>query len=160
MNRMFAGIAMFFALTGTAFAQGTTLQGVWGIVTQQRDCTTNAPIGPPHRALVTYHQGGTLSDSSAVPAFAAGQRSEIHGFWTHAGGLTYTVRFVTMILFDTPPNTPPGSPGFLTGWQVGSNTITLSGPDNFTATGISQFYDVNRQQYRTGCASRVGERFK
>lgn len=143
-----------------AYAQAMTLQGVWVVETQGRDCATGAPLGPPHRALVSYHSGGTLSDSSAVPIFAVGQRSEGHGTWRHSGGHTYTANWVAMLVFETAPNTPPGSPGFQEGWQVATNTVTLTGPDSFTSTGVSQFANLARQVYRVGCASRVGERFK
>lgn len=151
---------MLLGLTSPAFAQARTLEGVWGVVTQERHCTTNAPLGPPTRALVTYHAGGTLSESRSIPVFATGQLSEGHGTWTHTSGLTYQGRVVTMINFETSPNTPPGSPGFQAGWQVATQTITLSGPDSFTMTGSSQFFNGNRDIYRVGCASRVGERFK
>ena len=102
----------------------------------------------------------TLSDSSAVQAFAVGQRSEGHGVWRHDGGHSYAARWVAMIQFDTPAGTPPGSPGFVAGWQVATNTVVLSGPDSFTSNGVSEFFDLNGQVYRVGCASRVAERFK
>jgi hypothetical protein len=65
-----------------------------------------------------------------------------------------------MVQFDTAPGTPPGSPGFQAGWQIATQTITLTGLDSFTMTGSSQFFNANREVYRTGCASRVGERFR
>lgn len=152
--------ALLLGSSAPTFAQARTLEGAWYVVTQQRNCTTNAPIGQPHRALVTYHAGGTLSDSSAVPGFATGQRSEGHGVWRHDGGQSYAVRWVAMIQFDTPPGTPPGSPGFVAGWQVATNAVVLSGPDSFTSNGVSEFFDLNGQVYRVACASRVAERFK
>src|SRR5262245_55555206 len=89
MARAATAAALLLGVANSAFAQARTLEGAWLVVTQQRNCTTNAPIGLPHPALVTYHAGGTLSDSSDVPAFAVGQRSEGHGTWSHHGGLTY-----------------------------------------------------------------------
>ena len=158
--RAAAGVALLLGVVNHAFAQAMTLQGTWLVLTQPRDCTTDAPIGPPHRAIVTYYAGGTLSDSSAVPVFAVGQRSEGHGIWSHDGGQTYAARWVAMLQFDTAPNTPPGSPGFQAGWQVATNTISLSGPDSFTSVGVSEFVNLSGQVYRVGCASRVAERFK
>jgi hypothetical protein len=151
--------AIVLASAGTALGQGT-LEGIWGVVTQERNCTTNAAMGPPTRALVTYNAGGTVGESRYVPVFAAGQLSEGHGIWRHEGGPTYTGRVVTMVTFETAPGTPPGSPGFQAGWQIATQTITLTGPDSFTMTGSSQFFNTNREVYRVGCASRVGERFK
>ncbi|MGQ0736219.1 MAG: hypothetical protein ACT4QD_21520 [Acidobacteriota bacterium] len=160
MTRAAVGAAVLLGAASTASAQPNALEGVWGVVTQERICATNAPIGPPTRALVTYHAGGTVTESRYIPVFAPGQLSEGHGVWSHAGGATFTGRVVTMIQFDSAANTPPGSPGFQAGWQIAMQTITLTGADSFTMTGTSQFYNGNRDIYRTGCASRVGERFK
>ena len=153
-------VALLFGMASPVFAQARTLEGAWLVVTQQYNCTTNALIGAPHRALVSYHAGGTLSDSSAVPSFAVGQRSEGHGTWRHDGGQTYAIRWVAMLQFDTAPNTPPGSPGFQAGWQVATNTVVLSGADTFTSTGVSEFINLAGEVYRTGCASRNAQRFK
>ena len=65
-----------------------------------------------------------------------------------------------MVQFETGPNTPPGSPGFQAGWQIATQSITVTGPDSFTMTGTSQFFNATREVYRVGCASRIGERFK
>jgi hypothetical protein len=161
IRRAGLSVAVLLASTSTAFGQGNPLEGVWGVVTQDRNCTTNAPTAaPPTRAVVTYHAGGAVHESRYIPVFAAGQLSEGHGIWRSAGGTTFTSRVVTMVQFDTAPNTPPGSPGFQAGWQVATQTITLTGPDSFTMTGSSQFFNTSREIYRVGCASRVGERFK
>lgn len=154
------GAALLVGVSNPAFAQAMTLHGTWFVVTQQRHCTTDAPIGAPHAAIVTYHAGGTLSDSSNVPAFAVGQRSEGHGVWRHDGGHTYIAHWIAMMQFETAPGTPPGSPGFQAGWQVAANTITLTGPDSFTSVGVSNFVNLSGQIYRVGCASRTAERFK
>jgi hypothetical protein len=142
-----------------AFAQAPTIVGVWAIQVTPRDCATTAPLGAPSRALFTFHEGGTLSESPTNPGFAPGQRSLGHGIWTSTGPLTYSSRIVAAIVFETPP-TPPMSPGFLAGWLIGSQTATLIDLDHVSTTGQVQFYDVNRQLYRTACASGVGERFK
>jgi len=160
--RAACGVALLIGVPIPAFAQGMTLQGTWLVVTQPRNCTTDVPMGAPHHAIVTFHAGGTLSDSSNVQAFAVGQRSEGHGIWRHDGAHTYAANWVAMINFQTVPNTPPtppGSPGFQAGWQVASNRITLTGPDSFTSVGVSNFVDLSGQIYRVGCASRTAERF-
>ena len=154
------GAAVLLGATSPAFGQAKGLEGVWAVTTQERNCTTNAPLGPPTRALVTYHTGGTVDESRYIPVFALGQLSTGHGTWAHDGGATFVGRVVTMVQFDTAPNTPPGSPGFQAGWLVNTQFITMSGRDSFTMTGSGQFYNLNREVYRTGCASRTGERFK
>jgi hypothetical protein len=154
------GAAVLLGTTSPAFGRAKGLEGVWGVTTQERNCTTNAPLGPPTRALVTYHTGGTVDESRYIPVFAPGQLSSGHGTWVHDGGATFVGRVVTMVHFDTAPNTPPGSPGFQAGWLVATQRFTMPDQDSFTMTGSSQFYNLNREVYRTGCASRVGERFR
>lgn len=160
LARMMIAATMMFGLYFPASVHAQTLQGVWGVVTQPVDCSTNAPLGPPERGLLTYIEGGTFTESSGGLAFAPGQRSPGHGTWGATGGSSYTGRLVAMILFDTAPNTPPGSPGFQAGWLVATHTVTQSGPDNFTATAAVQFFNLARNVYRNACATRVGERFK
>jgi len=154
-----AAAAAAVLMMADAAAAQSRLEGVWGVTIQRRDCQTTAPLGPPVRALVTVHQGNTVTETNGALAFSPGQRSIGHGTWNQTGGATFTDSTVTMILFDTAANTPPGSPGFQAGWEVTSHTITLSG-DSFTATGTAQFYNVNREVYRAACVSRAGERVK
>lgn len=80
-----------------------------------RDCVTNAPRAS-FTSLVTFHRGGTLSESTASLAFAIGQLPPRHGTWTHQGDQTYLQRMIALIVFDSPAN-PPVSPGFFAGWQ-------------------------------------------
>jgi hypothetical protein len=141
-----------------ALAQPRTIVGVWALQVTPRDCATSAPLGPPSRALFTFHEGGTLTESPGNPGFTAGQRTSGHGVWTRTGPSSYTSRIVAAILFDSPPT--PTSPGFLAGWLIGSQTATITDGDHISTTGQVQFYDVNRQLYRTACASGIGERFQ
>jgi hypothetical protein len=159
MTRAAVGVAVVLGLAGPAFGQSRGLEGVWGVVTQERNCTTNAALGPPTRALVTYHGDGTVSESRYIPVFAVGQLSDVHGNWSHIGGATFTARTVLMINFDTPAGGPPGLPVFQAGWMVGTQNFVLTGPDSFDMTGTTYFFNLNREVYRVGCASRVGERF-
>jgi hypothetical protein len=149
-----------FGFATPALVQAQPLEGVWSVVTQPVDCATSTPFGPPERGLVTYHHGGTFSESSGGLAFAPGQRSAGHGTWAPGGARSYVGRLVAMILFDTAPNTPPGSPGFQAGWLIATHNVTLSGTDNFTATANVQFVNSSRSVYRSVCATRVGERFR
>src|SRR5688572_17421951 len=64
------------------------LAGAWVIQVTLRNCATNAPLGPPFNSLVSFHRGGTVSESAGGTTFAPGQRSPGHGTWTHLGGNT------------------------------------------------------------------------
>ena len=87
------------------------------------------------------------------------QRSEGHGVWSRTG-TGDSARSVVVIAFETPPGTPPGSSGFLAGWSVTSSTITMTSADSFQSSNTTDFYDLNRMQYRSLCATTVGERFR
>src|SRR5687767_5476590 len=65
---------------GTVMAQSNNsnsqakLVGTWVVQVTLRDCATNVPLGPPFNSLVTFHSGGTISETTASLAFAIGQR--------------------------------------------------------------------------------------
>jgi len=122
-----------------------------------RDCATGAPLGPPFRSLLTFHTGGTLSESAGTTGFAPGQRSPGHGRWSRSGGHTFAARFVAMILFDTPP--VPPAPGFQAGWLVVGANFTLIDADHLNITATAQFLDLDRHVYRLACPTGTAERF-
>jgi hypothetical protein len=160
-----AGMTIGMAIALTAFAPAAFAQdalvGVWGVTATARNCATNAPLGPPLRSLVTFNQDGTSSESLTLLLFSPGQRSEGHGIWRKTGNVTYSSQLLVLIAFETPPNTPPGSPGFPAGWTTTSAMITLTGADRFESTNSTAFYDLNRTAYRPpACATTVGERFR
>jgi hypothetical protein len=157
MARAVATVAVLLGLASPAFAQARGLEGVWGVVTQDRNCTTNAAQGSPTRALITYHTDGTVSESRHIPVFALGQLSESHGIWKDDGRGNYQGRVVTMINFASAAGT---TPSFQPGWMLATQTITLVGPNTFTMTGSTDFYNLDLQVYRTGCASRVALRLQ
>jgi hypothetical protein len=138
-------------------SQARTVHGVWSLVVTVRNCDTGDALGPPFRSLVTFHQGGTISESVGTLSFAPNQRTPAHGLWAHDGGQSYRLRMIAAILFDTDPPTPAG---FKAGWQVFDSKITLSDADHQTATAVVRFYDLNGQVYRTVCPTHVGERFR
>ena len=108
--------ALFTVATGVARAQavnlsaGPSLVGTWAVQVTIRDCTTNAPLGPPFNSLVTFHGDETISETAASLAFAPGQRSPGHGTWTRKRGHTYRQEMIALVLFDTEPNLPAHRP--------------------------------------------------
>jgi hypothetical protein len=134
------------------------LAGTWAIQVTPRSCATGAAL-PSFNSLVTFHQGGTLSESAGSLAFAAGQRSPGHGIWARQRNNTYLQKMVALILFDSPPNLP-SSPGFSAGWQTVTHTVVPSDADHFTSSGTNEFYNSNGVVYRSGCSTAVGERFE
>jgi hypothetical protein len=161
---------MALALTGalvttssrTAIAQSSQsaseLVGTWIVQVTLRDCATNAARGS-FTSLVTFHRGGTVSESTASPAFAIGQRPSGHGTWTQQAPQAYVLRMIALIAFDTPPN-PPVSPGFFAGWQEVTHTIELADASHLASAGTNEFYKSDGTLYRTGCSTAVGRRFE
>jgi hypothetical protein len=138
------------AAAPVAHAQ-SSIEGVWAVTATPRDCTTGAVLGAPVRALMTFHQGGTVTESVALLLAQPGQRSIGHGVWTQ-NGAAFTERIATMILFD--------SAIFQAGWSVSTQTNTMTNANNFTSLGDVVLYDINRQFLRRLCSTRVGERFR
>ena len=62
------------------------LVGTWTVQVTLRDCATNAAIAPPFDSLVTFHDGGTLSESTVS---FPGERTSGHGTWSRHGWHVY-----------------------------------------------------------------------
>jgi len=135
------------------------LEGTWFVQVTLRDCVTNAQIGQPFNSLVTFHRGGTISESTSSRGFAIGQRGDGHGNWSAEGHDTYRQRMVALINFDTAPNLPV-SPGFFAGWSVVSHTLELIDPDHASSSGTNEFYKADGTLYRSGCSTAVAVRFE
>ena len=145
-----------------------SLAGAWLVQVTQRNCATQAPLGPSFHSLVSFHRGGTITESPGGVAFPPGQRSPGHGTWAQEGRHTYRQDMVAMLLFDTEPNLPgtptfdptkPISPGFSAGWQIISHTVRLTDADHMSSEGTSAFYKLNGEVYRSGCSTATAERF-
>lgn len=139
-------------------SSSSRIVGVWGVTVTLRDCATGAPLGPPFPSLLTFEDGGAISESTGAPIFAPNQRTEGHGVWRKLTKRKFSQRTIALLRFETQPQPP--LPGFLAGWQVIDQTITMSDRNHFTSEGTGDFYDVQGELYRTGCSSAVGERFE
>jgi len=156
-------------LSAAGDASQASLAGAWAVRVTLRDCATNAPLGPPFNSLVSFHRGGTISESAGSLAFAPGQRSPGHGVWNRQGRHTFDQQMIALILFDTPPNLPgsptfnpnlPVSPGFFAGWSTISHQLQLSDADHLTSAGTNAFYKADGTLYRTGCSTAIAQRFE
>ena len=87
-----------------------SLEGAWLVRVTLRACDTNASLGS-FLSLVSFHDGGTISETTTSSAFAIGQPSPGQGVWKFEGRRTYHQRMIALIDFDTAPNLP-GTPGF------------------------------------------------
>lgn len=142
------------------------LVGTWAVQVTLRDCTTQDPRGS-FNSLVTFHQGGTISESTASLATAPGQRGPGHGSWAQKSRDRYRQQMIALMLFDTAPNLPgtpgfdpakPVSPGFFAGWATVTHTVELGDGGNLSSSGTNAFYRSDGTVYRTGCSTAVAVR--
>lgn len=168
-----AGIlVMASGITGLAHTnesgRGQRLEGTWLVQVTLRNCATNASLGS-FSSVVSFHAGGTLSETTSSPGFAIGQRSPGHGEWAFEGHRTYSQRMISLINFDTAANLPgtpafnpslPVSPGFFTGWVTVDHTVELTDRDHLTSSGTNEFYKADGTQYRSGCSTALATRFE
>jgi hypothetical protein len=167
--------ALLALSNGRAMAQSNEsgsengLVGVWIVEVTLRDCTSGAALGPAFNSIVTFHRGGTATESAGGTAFAPGQRSSGHGTWAQSERQTYDQKMVALILFDTQPNLPgtpgfnpalPVSPGFFAGWSIVRHSLQLTDANHATSSGTNGFYRANGQLYRSGCSTATAQRFE
>ena len=160
--------ALVLATPAIGFAQSQGLEGTWIVQVTLRNCTTNASMGS-FNSLVTFHNGGTISEDTTSPTFATGQRSSGHGTWVFEGRRTFRQRVVALINFDTAANLPgtpgfnpilPVTPGFFAGYAVVTHSLDLSDPNHGTSSGTNEFFRTDGTSYRTGCSSATATRFE
>jgi hypothetical protein len=168
----FAGAVLICG--GVALAQSNRsasphgIHGAWSVVVTLRNCDTNAPLGS-FRSLVTFHDGGTLSETASTAGFAIGQRSPGHGSWQSEGRGEYTQRMINLINFDTPANLPgtvgfdpslPITPGFFAGWSIVTHTVEMVDRNHLTSSGGNEFFKADGTLYRSGCSTTTAIRFE
>ena len=141
--------------------RGRELHGTWTVQVTQYNCQTEQPLGPAFASFLTFDEGGTSTETTENPGFAAGQRGPGHGVWQFDGDHTYKAKDTAFILFTTPPSTMPMSPGFTYGTQTIAQIITFAnGPDEFTSDATVQFADATGKVYRQGCAKATAQRYE
>lgn len=139
---------------------GRALIGTWRVHVQLYNCQTDANVGGPFAALLTFNEGGTMTESTTNPGFAIGQRGPGQGIWSQEGRNVYSSKDVAFLFFTTPP-APPANPGFLAGTQTLTQTIEFkNGPDEFSSDATTEFADSTGNVYRSACASAVGQRLE
>ena len=148
--------ALLQAFGGNAAARSYRegrLQGTWRVQLNPRNCQTGAPI-PSFAVLLSFAQGGTLTEVMNSQALLPGQRTTGLGVWSHAHGNTYKAVWDAFILFDSPPPAPfkRGAQRLMWDFEVGGDQITIA--------ATSQFFDTNGNLLASTCASGTGTRFE
>lgn len=155
----FAAVALVIALlTMSAGAQSqqsaSGLEGTWRVQVTLYNCADPTLTFPPFWSLLSFHRGGTETETTTNPALLPGQRSPGHGVWKFQGNGQYSMVVDAFILFDS-PTTPPG---FKTGSQKIIQTVTMVDSDDFISDGTVNFFLTDGTAYRSGCAKSTGYR--
>ena len=164
-------IAVAVAIVGGVFILGTVLPanakaeqdkpennlvGTWRMQVTTFNCVSGMKA-PPFKSMLSFASGGTLTETTASPAFQPGQRSVGLGIWNDSGKNTFQAVSEAYILFSTPANPP--APGLMRGTQRITQTIQVNG-DQLTSNATIQFFDESGKELVKGCASATGERIK
>ena len=137
------------------------LEGTWRVTVTTFNCTTQA-AAPPFTSILSFSEGGSMTETTANPAFQPGQRSIGLGNWRRTGWNTYWVTTSAFILFDspTPPPPPPFVLQFLRGGQRIDQGITMTGRDSWTSEANLSLTRPDGSEYFFGCARASATRIE
>jgi hypothetical protein len=150
--------AMLLTITLPAAAQTSdpaSLKGTWRVKVTQYNCASPSITFPPFWSLLSFHEGGTETETTSNPALQPGQRTSGHGFWKSVGNNAYLMVVEAFILSNS-PTTPPG---LKIGTQKIVQAIAVTDSTHFTSNGSVSFFDTNGTLYLGGCAKSDGVRF-
>lgn len=153
---LFAGSSLTAQATSEQARPKKDLVGTWRMTVTLYNCTTGAEQ-PPFQSMISFAQGGTLTDTTASPAFQPGQRSPGHGIWMADGKHAFKFISEAYILFST--EAKPPVPGFQRGLQRITQTVEIK-DGKLVTDGIVEFFDVAGNLVMSGCAKAVGEPLK
>jgi hypothetical protein len=135
----------------TPFGSSTqSIEGVWQTTVTQRNCQTG-DVMRTFRGLSVYHEGGTVSETSA--ALSPALRSPGYGFWEKESRSTYSSSFIFQRF------NPDGT---FAGTQQTTSTIVVGGRNGniYDTTTSIQVFDANNNLLGTGCATATATRFE
>jgi hypothetical protein len=134
--------------------QGQRLEGSWMFQISLEDCTSHAAIGVPFFSLLTFHRGGTVTETTANPAFVPPTvRGPGHGIWKHEERRGYGYEATTTAFITVN--------GVLARIQTISQTIELEGEDSLKTTSASvKFFSPTGSLLMTGCAVATAKRIE
>lgn len=153
-----AGMVFAFAQTGVAQNRwNPSLVGTWRVQVTTYNCATGVG-NPAFPAYLTFGSDGTLVETTANPAFVAGQRSPGHGNWERTGHNSWRAVSEAFLLFSSTAHGP--FPGLGQGVQRLEQSIEFTGRDRISSEATVEFLDTAGTVTLTGCARAVGTRFE
>ncbi len=131
--------------------QGDWIVGVWETTVTPRNCVTGEQIAPSFIGLVTFHQGGTMSEYGANPATP--YRTPGHGVWQrgYRGEGSYLFDFTFIPL--TPAGAPVGRLAVSQTLEIDRHSGTGSSSGSFKLTNTSGIV------IGTGCTTSTATKF-
>ena len=127
------------------------LEGSWLFQISIQDCNSGVPIGQPFQSLLTFAQGGTLTESTSNPKFFPAERGPGHGVWKLSGRHTYNATSTAFITLN----------GALARTQTITQTIEILTDDSVKTTAASvTFYKPDGTLLASGCAAATGTRIE
>ena len=150
------GCALLKPFKGDAAARPNgdgSVVGTWRVQVNPTVCQTGAPI-PSFSVLLSFAQGGTLTEAINSAAFLPGQRSVGLGAWSHTHGRTYKAIWDGFIQFDS-----PALGGLKRGVQKLNWDFTIDG-NQATITATSQILDSNGNVLANTCATGTATRIE
>jgi hypothetical protein len=141
------------ASSASSDASERTIAGVWRTLITPRNCQTGDPLTSPFQGLITFHEGGTVSEFGVGPGSSPDRRSPGHGVWQREHGWpSYSFRF-THYNYD------------VNGVLVGSVDITAAlelgaSGDEYTTSATAEIFDANHNLIGRGCTTTSARRFE
>jgi hypothetical protein len=132
-------------------AEAPTLVGTWQVHISLMDCTTSAPIGHPFQSLLTFAEGGTMTETTSNPGFFPAVRSPGFGNWSSTGDRLYTASTVAYVTLN----------GVLVKTQtIAQTAIQMTGDNAFqTPSAAVKFYGPDGSVLAAACAVANGKRY-
>jgi hypothetical protein len=135
-------------LQGEATAKRGKIQGTWNMLVTFVDCTTADPLGGTGVSLVSFAQGGVITELAR--GSAPSSRHPGLGVWRHVQGREYAGAFK---FFRYNPD------GTFAGRVVVNQNITYEPDDTLSIAALADFYDAAGTLLMTRCVSTIGTRF-
>jgi hypothetical protein len=127
---------------------GNSLVGTWQSVVTSYNCQTGVSDPAPIKSLLTYMQGGTMSEDNNDPIDP--YKTSSHGIWKRTTERNYTAVFLHYSF---------AADGTFTYTIKVKQNITLSRFfDSLTATSTVEVYDSNDNLVFTGCGNETATR--
>lgn len=152
---------VFLGLAGSpALAQNgnsipsKALVGTWRVTITTFNCATQVP-NPSFQSLLVFHDDGTMLEETSSLQFAAGQRTNGHGYWARMNRGVYRAVFEAFIQFPT-----AGPPPLQRGRQRVDQQVVMTSRDAFTSDATVTFFDSAGTVLLNGCARASGVRFE